>query len=278
MTRWLTTVILLTMWIPCCGAPPPPPRPNIRALLRTAEFDDALAEAEYQANANSGDLQTLILLAASRAAVAAPSGAVESAADAAVRAVGVGSRGRAAEAFTAEVTGSQAFQEARFVAAARVMAAIVEAWEAPPNDSDARLGASALLELAAYGADHEAPMGAVGPLVEFALNLLEVASNDLVFPDNEMHEAWVCFRSAGVLADSTYRAGSPGIARATAELAIRIAEANRERLAIPVACDLSSPRGRLRETLRRRHDADSLRRLSTVLEASEGCVIGTYAP
>lgn len=278
MIRWSTSVILLSFWILSCGAPPPPPRPNVRALLRTSQYDEALAEAEYQANANSGDVNALILLASARAAVAAPSGSVDTAAEAAVRAVGVSSRGRAAEAFAAEVTGSQAFQEARFVAAARVMASIVEAWEATPNDSDARLGASALLELAAYGADHQAPMGAVGPLVEFAINLLEVASNDLVFPNNEMHQAWVCFRSAGTLADATYRAGSQSLGQAAAEVAVRIAEANSERLSIPIACDLSSPRGRLREMLRRRHDTDALHRLSTVMENAEGCVIGTYAP
>jgi hypothetical protein len=121
-------------------------------------------------------------------------------------------------------------------------------------------------------------MAAVGPLVDAAMRLLEASTHDLVFPEDQLHEAWICFRSAGILADSSYRASAPEISSAAAEVAIRIAEANERNLSIPIACDLSSPRERLRDVLRRRHQADLLGRLSATMERAEGCVIGTYAP
>lgn len=246
--------------------------------MRTERYDEALAEAERVAQQNPDDLRAQALLATARAAAAAPAGSVEPAVEAALRAVAVSSRGQAARAVADEVTGSQAFQGNRFVAASRVMLALVDGWQPTADDADARIGAAAVLSLAAYGGDHRGPMEAVGPLVEVAVNLLEIATRDLFFPEDQTHQAWVCFRSAGALADASYRAGAPHISSVTAELAIRIAEANEQRLAVPIACDLSSPRERLREVLRRRHDADSMARLSATMERAEGCVLGTYAP
>jgi len=246
--------------------------------MRTEHYAEALAQAELLAQQNPGDAGTLALLATTRAAAAAPLGSIESAAAAGLQLVAVTSRGQAADIFASEATGSQAFQGDRFIAASRVMLATVEAWEPIGDDPDARLGASAVLELAAYGGDHRAPMEAVAPLAEAAVNLLERSTNDLIFPETEIHAAWVCFRSAGALSDAAFRADAVNVAHMIAELALRIAEANERQLAVAIACDLSSPRDRLREVLRRSHDIESLGRLSATMERAEGCVIGTYAP
>jgi hypothetical protein len=276
MIRYVMTAILVGS-LGCGGRQAPPP-PDVRALLRTARYDEALAAAEDAARQNAGDVRTLALLATARAAAAAPDGSSEPAAEAALRVVAASSRGRAAESIAAEVTGSQAFQEARFIAAARVLAAVVEAWQPTPDEADARIAAAALLDAAAYGADHEAPMRAIEPLVTVAANLLEAVSGELVFPASQAHEAWICFRASGALADVGHRSGAQSLRQLASELAIRVAEANRQALAIPIACDIGSTRERLRETLRVNHAVEMMQRLSTVMEPAEGCVIGVYAP
>jgi hypothetical protein len=110
-------------------------------------------------------------------------------------------------------------------------------------------------------------------LVGAAAALLERGTNDFVFADDEMHTAWVCFRSAGTIASMS----SGQLAAVAAEIALRIAESNPQ-LSVAIACDLSSPRDGLREALMRAHAADSLARFSAIMESAEGCSPGTYAP
>lgn len=273
MTRVICVSTLFCIILGSCGAPQAPPPPDVRVLIRTSRYDEAVAEAERRV-AEERNKQTLTVLASARAAQSTMNdGSIDGAVDALSQAVALGTRGEVAEAFAEEVTGSMAFNGGRLAAAASVMAALAEAWEGGGDGADMVRGASAFLVLAAYGAEHQAPLESLGPLVNAALALLETGTNDFVFADADMHSAWVCFRSAGTVAG----ASGGQISAISAEICLRIAEANPQ-LSIAIACDLSSPRDRLREALMQAHDSDGLARFSRIMEASEGCHTGTYAP
>ncbi len=243
--------------------------------MRTGRYNEALEEAERRAREETRSVEVLTLLATARAANAPANSSAESSAEALLQAVAISSRGEAAQAFADEVAGSMAFEADRFTQAAQAMMTLAQAWDGGRDDTDAQHGGAALLTLAAYGAVHQGALEALTPLVRTGVVLLENSTNDLVFPDHDMHTAWLCFLAAGSIAAATSR--DSNLSSVTAELAIRIAESN-PALAIPVACDLSSPRNGLREVLRHRHDADSLRRLAETMETAEGCSLGTFAP
>ena len=281
MVRTTVALGILSVFLSSCSAPQAPPPPDPRVLLRTGRYGEALDEAERRVREGEADVRALALLATARAANAYDQAELDSAIDALTRAVAASSRGQAAQAFSAEVTGSMAFERERFTPASRTMMSIAEVWDAIPAEAparrsrDARESAAAMLSLAAYGAEHHASVDATAPLVHAAVSLLETATDNYVFPRGEESLAWECFRAAGALAAALGRDSELSVA--TAELAIRIAESNQS-LAIPIMCDLSSPRDRLREVLRQRHDAASLRRLSAAMASAEGCSLGTYAP
>lgn len=277
MSRSLMCIGILLIFSAACSAPQAPPPPDVRVLMRTGRYSEAVAEAERLNSSGEQDPRLLALLAAARASAAAPTGSTETAANALLQAVAASSRGTAAQHFTAEVTGSMAFESNRFIAAAEVMLALAQGWQGGVDDVDALRGAEGILGLAAYGGEHQAPISALEPLIRAGAILLENSTQDLVFPDGQLRLAWNCFRATGSLAASTNDIGSNEASAAVAEIAIRIAEANPE-LAVAVACDIGSPRNRLRESLRRRHDAESMARLSAAMADAEGCGLGTYAP
>ena len=243
--------------------------------MRTGRYAEAVDEAQRRV-AEERTAENLVLLATARAAQAALIGPTDTASEALLQAVAASSRGQAVTLFANEVSGSMAFDADRFTAAVQTMAPLAQGWQGT-DSPEVRRAAAALLSMAAYGADHHAPLESLQPLVRTGIALLEQSTQDLRFPDEELHTAWVAFRAAGTIAGPTQDVGARGLSEITAELAIRIAEANPD-LAIPVMCDLSSPRQRLREALRERHDVDSLRRLSNAMASAEGCTLGTYAP
>jgi hypothetical protein len=272
----MTCALLVTI-AAACRPPEAPPPPDVRVLLRTNRYDEAVAEAERRV-AEDRTLENLAVLAAARAAQESNAGAsLEGASDALLQGMSLGSRGQVAQAFTEEVSGSMAFEGARFTSAASVLASLGQGWDGAADAVDASMGAAAMLSLGAYGAEHQGPPEAIDALVAAASNLLGQSTNDLAFVEGALHWAWVCFSSAGVIAGTVLDAGAEPLSQRTAELAVRIAEANSQ-LAIAIGCDLGSPREVLRDGLRRRHDAETLGRLSTVLDAAEGCSPGAYAP
>lgn len=273
MTRVICGSFLLSIVLGGCGAPQEPPPPDVRVLIRTSRYDEAIAEAERLV-AQERTVQSLTVLATARAARSTMTDdSVDGAVEDLNQAVALGSRGEVAEAFAEEVTGSMAFTGGRLAAAASVMAALAQGWEGGGDGADMVRGASAFLVLAAYGVEQQAPEESLGPLVGAAAALLENGTNDFVFADGALNTAWVCFRSAGTITGAT----GGQIAAISAEICLRVAESNPQ-LSIAIACDLSSPRDRLRDSLMRAHDADGLARFSGVMEAAEGCSPGTYAP
>lgn len=277
MSRPLLTCALVVTLASACRPPEAPPPPDVRVLLRTNRYDEAVAEAERRV-AEGRTVENLAVLAAARAAQASNAdSSLEGASDALLQGMSLGSRGQVAQAFAEEVSGSMAFEGARFVGAATVLASLGQGWDAAADPADAVVGAAAMLSLGSYGGEHQAPTEAVDALVTAAVSLLELSTDDLAFPEGTLHWAWVCFASAGVVAGAVAQAGAEQLSQRAAELAIRIGEANPQ-LAIAIGCDLGSPREQLRESLRRRHDTDGLTRLSNVLAAAEGCSPGTYAP
>jgi hypothetical protein len=244
--------------------------------MRRGEYEAAVAEAERRA-ASSPTVTQLALLAAARSAQAGPDGNTAAATADLQRAVAGGSRGAALAAYTAEVSGSMAFAGDRFIACTRAVEPIIEDWGGTAAADDVRRGAVALLELAAYGAEHRAPVGALGPLLLHAGLLLGGSTTNLGFPEEEVRLAWSCFRAAGSVAASTDRPESRDFALRAATLAVAVAEAN-QNLAIAITCDYGSPRDRLREVLRRQNEPALLQRFSAALESAEGCTLGAYAP
>jgi len=274
--RGCLATLVGTFVLASCSAPQPPPPPDPRVLMRRGDYGQAVAEAERQGGSNPTVAQ-LALLAAARSAQAGPEGPTATATADLERAVARGSRGAALAAYAAEVSGSMAFAEDRFIACTRVVEPVVQAWGGTAAADDVRRGAVALLELAAYGAEHRAPVGALEPLLHQAELLLAGSTTNLGFPEDERRRAWGCFRAAGSLAASTDRPESRDFALRAATLAVLVAEAN-ENLAIAITCDYGSPRDRLREVLRRQNEPTLLQRFSAALERAEGCTLGAYAP
>jgi hypothetical protein len=277
MNRSLLSSALLVAVVAACRPPEAPPPPDVRVFLRTNRYDEAVAEAERLVAADR-TIQNLAVLAVARAAQASTAGSpLEGAADALLQALALGSRGQVAQAFAEEVSGSMAFAGARFTGAATVLASMTEGWDGAADPTDTAIGAAAFLAMGSYGGEHQAPPEAVGMLVRAATGLIEAATSDLAFPEDAQHWAWSCFTSAAIITASATDARADQLADTAVSLAVRIAEANPQ-LSIAIACDLGSPWERLREAVRQRHDADSLTRMSNVLDSAEGCSVGTYAP
>jgi hypothetical protein len=277
MSRSLVMCAIVVTLASACRPPEAPPPPDVRVLLRTSHYDEAVAEAERLV-AQERTIENLAVLATARAAQESNSGSsLEGATDALLQGMSLGSRGQVAQAFSEEVSGSMAFEGARFTGAATVLASLGQGWDAAADPNDAVMGAAALLSLGAYGGEHQGPPEAIDVLVTAASNLLEPATDNLAFPEGSLHWAWGCFSASGVIAGSVVQAGADQLSQRAAELCIRIAEAN-EQLAIAIGCDLGSPREQLRESLRRRHDVEALARLSNILASAEGCSPGAYAP
>lgn len=275
MTRRIALVLLAAAALVACSAPQEVERPTVRGLLRNGQYDEALAEAERLARESPGEPRHLSVLAVAQAAKAAPTGSTAAALQSLQKAGSAGSRGRALDDFASEAAASQAFQHDRFAAAATVALGAVEGWTPEADDTEATRAAGALLVLASNGAENGGAPEYVARLLETAAGLIARATNRFTFPDGDLHSAWVAFRAAGTLAAAANRDRRQELAWAAAELAVQVAESNHD-LAIPIMCDLSSPRDVLRDVLR--YDRGMLARFEDAISAGAGCTPGTFAP
>jgi hypothetical protein len=273
MIRWLAIVLLLAGH--GCSGRQGPERPSVRALLRNGRYAEAVTEAERLVRENPGQPRHLAVLAVAHAAAEAPAAQPAQAIATLRQAANASSRGRAADDFAAEAAGSNAFQQDRFATAAATVLALLADWTPERADTDATRAATGVLVLAAHGAEAAGTVDAVTRLLERAGALIDRATEGFAFGASDVYAAWVCFRSAGLLADAASRGRARELSWAAAELAVRIVEANPD-LAIPIECDLSSPKDLLRDVLR--YDQGLLRRFEDALESATGCAPGTYAP